>query len=132
MPQTGISNIPPMPQLGPDQLGRRCLVTGGAGYVGRAIVQRLHAAGCEVRSLDVLPHSHGADIETIAGDLRDAAIVSSACTDIDSVFHTAALINTLSIYRDAVKRKVFAVNVDGTRNVVRAAAQAAHRDVGGR
>ena len=128
MPQTdsisSISAIPPMPQLGPDQLGRRCLVTGGAGYVGRAIVQRLHAAGCEVRSLDVLPHSHGAGIETIAGDLRDAAIVSSACTDVDSVFHTAALINTLSIYRDAVKRKVFAVNVEGTRNVVHAAAQA--------
>jgi 3beta-hydroxy-delta5-steroid dehydrogenase/steroid delta-isomerase len=116
--------LPAAPQLGPEQLGRRCLVTGGAGYVGRAIVRRLREAGCEVRSFDVLPHSQGEGVETIVGDLRDDAAIRAACAGVDTVFHTAALINTLSIYRAAVRQRVFDVNVGGTRNVVRAAEEA--------
>ena len=117
-------HAPSAPQFGPAQLGTRCLVTGGAGYVGRALVRRLREAGCEVRSFDVLPHRQGEGVEIIVGDLRDEAAVRAACKDVDTVFHTAAVINTLSIYRDAVRQRVFSINVDGTRNVVRAAAQA--------
>ncbi len=116
--------IPPAPQLGPRQLGRRCLVTGGAGYVGRAIIRRLREAGCEVRSFDVLPHKHGDGVECIVGDLRDYAALRAACEGVDTVFHTAALINTLSIYRLSVLHRVFDVNIGGTHNVVRAAAEA--------
>ena len=119
-----IAALPAAPSLGPQQLGRRCLVTGGAGYVGRALVRRLHAAGCTVRSFDVVPHRHDNGVETIVGDLRDDAAMRAACEDMDTVFHTAAVINTLSIYRPAVRQRVFSINVDGTRNVVRAAAQA--------
>lgn len=118
------TKIPPPPSFTADQLGRRCLVTGGAGYVGRALVARLHAAGCAVRSFDVQPHRHAAGVEILVGDLRDAAMVRRACTGIDTVFHTAALINILSLYRAAERATVFGVNVDGTRNVLHAAAEA--------
>lgn len=107
-----------------ERIGRQCLVTGGAGYVGRALVARLQAAGCAVRSFDVQPHRHAEGIETLVGDLRDAAALRQACVGIDTVFHTAALINTLSRYRAAERATVFGVNVDGTRNVLQAAAEA--------
>lgn len=124
------SPIAAAPAFTAEQLGRRCLVTGGAGYVGRALVRRLSAAGCAVRSFDVQPHRHevdeatGADIETSVGDLRDPAAVRAACAGIDTVFHTAALINTLSRYRAAERATVFGVNVEGTRNILRAATEA--------
>jgi 3beta-hydroxy-delta5-steroid dehydrogenase/steroid delta-isomerase len=117
-------SIPPSPELNPEQIGRLCLVTGGAGYVGRAIVRRLRDTGCEVRSIDVVAHTHGPGVETRVADLRDFAAVRAACAGMDSVFHTAAVINTLSIYRPSVRRAVFEVNAGGTSNVVRAAAEA--------
>lgn len=118
--------VAPPPDCLPEQLGRRCLVTGGAGYVGRALVRRLRAAGCVVRSFDVLPHRHegDGDVEIVVGDLRDSAAVRAACAGIDTVFHTAALINILSRYREAERVTVFGVNVEGTRHVLAAAAEA--------
>lgn len=110
----------------PIDLGR-CLVTGGAGYVGRTLVARLHGMGVPVVSFDLLPHSHAPGVATVAGDLRDRTQVSAACEGVDTVFHTAALINTLSFYRKAERQQVFAVNAEGTRNVTLAAAAAGAR-----
>ncbi|MBI2382632.1 MAG: NAD-dependent epimerase/dehydratase family protein [Gammaproteobacteria bacterium] len=119
--------IPPAPKLTAAQVGARCLVTGGAGYVGRTLVARLRAAGCAVRSLDVAPHRHGDGVETVVGDLRDYAAVRAAADGVATVFHTAALINLLTVYRPSVARTVFEVNAGGTRNVARAAAEAGAR-----
>lgn len=116
--------IPSAPVLGADDIGRRCLVTGGAGYVGRAIVRRLADAGCQVRSLDVAEHSHGRDVETMVADLRDYDAVRQAFEGIDTVFHVAAVINIREIVRPAERRFVYDVNVVGTQNVLRAAADA--------
>lgn len=116
--------IPPAPDLYADDVGRRCLVTGGAGYVGRTIVKRLADAGCEVRSLDVTEHSHDRDVETVTADLRDYDAVRRACEGIDTVFHVAALIDIREIARPAERRFVYDVNVVGTQNVLRAAADA--------
>ena len=112
------------PQLTAKDLGKHCLVTGGAGYVGSQLVQRLVAAGCKVRSLDVQAHSHEGDVETMVGDLRDYAAVQKACEGIDTVFHTAALISTLQWCRPSVRRFVYDVNVQGSINVARAAEEA--------
>ncbi|RJF86271.1 NAD-dependent epimerase/dehydratase family protein [Oleomonas cavernae] len=111
-------------QLGPAHLGARCLVTGGAGYVGRNLIRRLGKQGCAVTSFDVIAHSHGDGVATVVGDLRDYGAVRAACEGVDTVFHTAALINTLSLYRQAERRFVFEVNAGGTGNVVRAAGEA--------
>jgi 3beta-hydroxy-delta5-steroid dehydrogenase/steroid delta-isomerase len=113
-------SIPAAPILRPEEIGR-CLVTGGAGYLGSALVRRLRATGCQVRSLDVLPHKHEPGVEIVAGDLRNFADVKSACEGIDTVFHTAALMTILSLYRRHERDLVWGVNVTGTENIVRAA-----------
>ena len=70
----------------------RVLVTGGAGFIGAAIVRRLAARGSAVRVLDNF--SRGADrrlgdvaasIECVTGDIRDREAVMSACEGIDLV-----------------------------------------------
>jgi 3beta-hydroxy-delta5-steroid dehydrogenase/steroid delta-isomerase len=116
------------PQFTPDDIGNHCLVTGGAGYLGRRIVRRLVEAGCTVRSLDVIAHDHadipGAEVECVVGDLRNYKDIADACKDIDTVFHAAAIIKILEIARPSLRRFVYDVNVHGTRNVVRAAESA--------
>lgn len=117
--------IPSAPKLSADDVGQNCLITGGAGYVGRAIARRLADTGCNVRSMDVLEHQPDRDgIETVIGDLRDYDSVREAVEGIDTVFHVAAVINIKEIARRAERKFVYDVNVVGTQNVLRAAADA--------
>ena len=101
-----------------------CLVTGGAGYLGSKIVQRLVDAGCRVRSLDVVPQKPRPGVETIQADLQNKELLQKACEGVNTVFHTAALISILSAYRGSIKDRVFGVNIEGTRHLLKAAAQA--------
>lgn len=121
---TETTHIPAPPQLDAGDIGKHCLVTGGGGYVGSAIVARLAAAGCRVRSLDVVEHAPGGEVETMVGDLRDFDTVRSACEGIDTVFHVAAIIDITEIARPARRRFVYEVNCVGTKNLLRAAAAA--------
>lgn len=73
------------------------LVTGGCGFIGRALTRELKSEGAEVRVLDALiPQVHGdapkidADIELIRADIRDADAVARAISGVDGVFHLAA------------------------------------------
>jgi dTDP-L-rhamnose 4-epimerase len=82
--------------------GMRILVTGGAGFIGSRLVERLIAKGHSVRILDALvPQVHGADaewpsrlphasIERHRGDVTDAATWRRALEGIDVVYHLAA------------------------------------------
>ena len=79
----------------------RLLVTGGSGYLGRVVVERAIAAGWDVTA----PAS--------SVDVRDLAALTDAMTDADAVVHTAYV-------RDGPTARE--VIVDGTANVVRAAA----------
>lgn len=112
------------PALDAEQLGPRCLVTGGSGYLGRALVTALLERGCRVRSLDLAqldPQDVPCErLEAVAGDVRILGDVRQACRDVDVVYHTVALIDLLSRYRPERRRRVFDVNVLGTRNVLRA------------
>ncbi len=72
-----------------DLKGRVCLVTGGAGMLGRAIVYQLLGKGADVRILDIEP-AQNSRAEMIAGDVRDATAVRKACVGVDTVFHAAA------------------------------------------
>ncbi|MGB5808994.1 MAG: NAD-dependent epimerase/dehydratase family protein [Polyangiales bacterium] len=102
-------------------VGPECLVTGGNGYVGKHLVRRLVELGCNVRSLDLAPSSHGIEAaRSIVGDVRSLGDMANACDGVDSVFHTAAVINTLTLARPSVRRHVYDVNVRGTETVIRA------------
>jgi dTDP-L-rhamnose 4-epimerase len=78
----------------------RVLVTGGAGFIGSHLVDRLLADGIEVRVLDVLdPQVHdgppgylGPEAELVVGDVRDADVVARCLNDVDRVVHFAAAV----------------------------------------
>jgi len=101
------------------------LVTGGAGFIGSFVTDRLLAAGHRVRVLDVLDaqvHPDGAPAylapaaELIVGDVRERATVAAALDGIDAVVHCAAAVGVgQSLYR--VEHYVD-VNVRGTATLL--------------
>ncbi|MBO6939229.1 MAG: NAD-dependent epimerase/dehydratase family protein [Deltaproteobacteria bacterium] len=103
----------------------RCLITGGAGYLGRELAKDLAARGLPVRVFDVrAPDAPIDGVEVVVGDIRDYDAVRAACEGIDTVFHTAARIVPLRIASDDQRREVETVNVGGTEHVLRAAREA--------
>jgi dihydroflavonol-4-reductase len=101
--------------------GDRVLVTGGAGFIGSALVRELHRAGARVVAMvepggDTL-NLDGLDVETVTADLRDADAVGRAVADCRYVFHVAALYR----FWAADPNDFYAINVGGTRNVLDAA-----------
>ena len=74
-----------------------------------------------MRSFDICEDAPHPEAEHLTGDIRDYQSLAPAFAERDTVFHTAAIINTLGIARDSVRRKVWGINALGTQNVVRAA-----------
>src|SRR5436305_8811735 len=76
--------------------GRRVLVTGGAGFVGRYLVEDLLAQGAHVRVVDDFSTearerlAHASEIEVVEGDLRDPSAARTAIAGMDVVMHLAA------------------------------------------
>jgi 3beta-hydroxy-delta5-steroid dehydrogenase/steroid delta-isomerase len=106
----------------------RVLVTGGSGFVGANLVTELLDRGHLVRSFDRAP-SRLPDhprLEKLTGDITDVADVASAVDGIDTVFHTAALIELMggASVSDEYRERSFAVNVGGTEKLVHAAQSA--------
>jgi dihydroflavonol-4-reductase len=100
----------------------RALVTGASGFIGSHVVAALVAAGAEVRGFD----RRATDgVEAVVGDVLDGAALQRAMQGCDAVFHLAALYS----YSRAHARAMQAVNVDGTRAVLDAAARAGVRRV---
>lgn len=102
---------------------RRYLVTGGAGFIGSAIVRRLLADGASVRVLD--DSSRGSmsrladvskDVELVSGDVRDGAAVDRACDGVDSVIHLASVNGTPFFY--SKPEVVLEVGLKGMLNVI--------------
>lgn len=99
----------------------KTLVTGGTGFVGRAVVEELLAAGRDVRVLARNPDHpalKGLAVDVAVGDLLDRDSLERALTDCTHLFHVAA------DYRLWVPdpANMYAVNVDGTRELLTAAA----------
>ena len=106
----------------------RVLVTGGSGFVGANLVAELLARGHEVRSFDRAPSplpDHPA-LHVIEGDICDKDTVATAVDGIDTVIHTAAIIDLMGgrSVTDEYRQRSFAVNVGGTENLVVAAQSA--------
>ena len=107
----------------------KCLVTGGAGFIGSHIVDALVAQGDQVRVFDNLSTGKRENlaqseskVEFILGDLRDKKAVAKALKGIDYVFHVAALRAVLRSVDDPEETNE--VNVTGTLNVLLAARDA--------
>ncbi len=105
--------------------GRRILVTGGAGFVGGAVVRRLVDVGAEVTVLDDLFTGRVEILPTearfVKGSVTDPALVDRLVAAAELVFHMAA---RNIIASTANPRDDFATNIGGTLNVLMAARQA--------
>jgi UDP-glucose 4-epimerase len=116
--------------------GERCLVTGGAGTIGSTIVDQLVAAGAgEVTVLDNFVRGRPANlasamgsgiVRVVEGDIRDRKLVSALMAGTDLLFHQAAIRITQCATEPRLALEVL---VDGTYEVVEAAADAGVRKV---
>jgi NAD dependent epimerase/dehydratase len=110
--------------------GRRVLVTGGEGFIGSHLVERLVHEGATVRVLSYY-NAFGArgwldelavDVEVLPGDVRDYDRVAQAVQGCDVVFHLAALIGIPYSYE--APESYVQTNVMGTHNVATACRRA--------
>ncbi|MDP0500890.1 MAG: NAD-dependent epimerase/dehydratase family protein [Verrucomicrobiota bacterium JB022] len=93
----------------------KVLITGGAGFLGRYIVERCLARGYQVVSFQRsdAPDLRAQGVDVRRGSLTDAQAVADAAAGCDAVFHVAALAGIWGPYAD-----YFAANVEGTRHVL--------------
>ncbi|MEK6569826.1 MAG: SDR family oxidoreductase [Bacteroidota bacterium] len=100
---------------------KNILVTGGTGFIGSNLTQKLLAEGYNVtifrRETSNLSGINGIDVEHRIGDVRDKESIRKAMEGCDTVFHTAATVSFWRKKRDLI----YEVNVIGTRNVAEAA-----------
>ena len=105
----------------------RILITGGSGFIGRAVAERFLRAGVEVRILDLVPPPGeiAPRVEYMPGDVRDSALVARAVSDCDGVVHLAAELGIGRSQADPVP--FLSTNVVGTAVLLEAARGAAVR-----
>lgn len=111
----------------------KCLVTGGAGFIGSHIIQHLLDCGHEVVCLDnfdpmydiaikkanIAPFFLNQDFELVEGDIRDKEVLKKLVIGIDIIFHEAAQVSVIESMRDPAK--TIEVNTIGTLNILSAA-----------
>ncbi|MBD3242975.1 MAG: NAD-dependent epimerase/dehydratase family protein [Chitinivibrionales bacterium] len=96
------------------------LVTGGAGFVGQALVGELLATDSrlpvsEIRVFDVREASFtDSRVHMLRGDIRDRQAVRAAVAGVQVVFHLAAIVD----WGTHPRAEVFGVNIDGTTHVI--------------
>ena len=104
----------------------RALVTGGAGFIGSHISERLLTEEHTVRVYDNFSSGKRANLvplggraEVVEADVRDAAALEKAMEGCDVVFHEAAVVSVP--YSVAHPQETHDVNIQGTLNVLQAA-----------
>jgi nucleoside-diphosphate-sugar epimerase len=105
----------------------RCVVTGGAGFIGSTLVRKLLEGGATVAVIDNLFSGYERNLEEVRDriafhqmDIRDAAAIAPVIQGADAVYHLAALASVPRSIADP--EPSHDVNINGTFNVLRAAA----------
>jgi nucleoside-diphosphate-sugar epimerase len=95
----------------------RALVTGGGGFLGKAIVRRLLLEGYSVRTFSRrrYPGLDQMGVDSFQGNISNGRSVEEACQGCDLVFHVAAKAGIWGNYEE-----YFSTNVSGTENVIQA------------
>jgi UDP-glucose 4-epimerase len=105
------------------------LVTGGAGFIGSHLTERLIERGYKVRVLDSLIYGKAEWVspraEFVRGDITDPETCRKACSDVSGVFHTAAM-SRAAPSLDAIEACT-QQNITGTQNILIAARAAGVR-----
>ena len=98
----------------------RVLVTGGAGFIGSHVVDRLHAHGYTPRIFDLHPSPfHGPETEFRTGDILDLGRLRGALRGCDAVVHLAAVSDVNEVLADPAKAEL--VNASGTEKLLEGA-----------
>src|ERR1700735_2777414 len=102
----------------------KCVVTGGAGFIGSHLVDRLLGDGHEVVVIDnfaigrpenLASHAQSPHLKLVQGDVPDLAAIRPLFAGIDWVFHLAALADIVPSIEQPIP--YHRANVDGTVNV---------------
>lgn len=103
-----------------------CLVTGGAGFIGSNLTERLLKNGHTVKVIDNFVTgrkeniaSFVNDVEFIEGDIRDYSLIEKIVDGVDVIFHQAALPSVPRSIADPMTSND--VNINGTLNILNAA-----------
>ncbi len=99
---------------------KNVLVTGGGGFLGKAIVKKLLEKQKNIVSFSrqFYPELESLGVKQVQGDLKDKNNVSDALKDMDAVFHVAAKAGIWGDFND-----FYAANVKGTQNIIDACQQ---------
>jgi len=105
----------------------KILVTGGAGFIGSHLVDKLLEEGIEVTVIDNLStgrrenithNQNRKEFHFIKGDIKNAALVKETVKDMDAVFHEAAMVSVPRSLKNPILTNK--VNVTGTLNLLEA------------
>jgi UDP-glucose 4-epimerase len=108
----------------------RVLVTGGAGFIGSHLVDRLLKEGIEIVVLDNLQggrlenirqHLGKKNLCFVRGDIRDSCLVRNLARDVDAIIHQAARVSVPESIKDPALTND--VNVNGTLNLLKASVE---------
>ena len=88
-----------------------CLVTGATGFIGTALIKRLINEGHQVKALihNTPANFKEKNVKYIRGDITDIKALKSIASDVDFIFHCAAIVKDYGSKKDFIK-----VNVEGT------------------
>ena len=96
----------------------KVLVTGGSGYIGSHVVDKLRDRGIQVRVFDMVMPTFRQDIEFYQGSLLDLEAIRMALNGIGAVHHLAAIADVKDVHNDPYYAE--SINVRGTINVLEA------------
>jgi UDP-glucose 4-epimerase len=99
--------------------GRRILVTGGSGFIGRHVVGELVAEGAQVRVVDLRPHPDPG-VDMVEGDIAEPGVAEAALAGgFDAIVHLAAVTSVLRSVEQP--EQTYRTNVTGTHRLLEAA-----------